>query len=114
MIAAVRIKIGGAIWALVATSQILRDAQFVSAGATDDGRLVSVRLWPKLYRVVCQCFVALLAGIIDTATFHLDGNNVEVSPVMSAPCLGIEINPVNLRVRQRHRSTDYRKRDELF
>jgi hypothetical protein len=113
MIAAAGIKIGGAIWTLVAASQILRDAQFVSAGATEYGRLVPVRLWPDLYRVVCQCLVALLAGVIDATTFHLDGNDVEVGPVMSAPCLGIEINPANLRVRQRHRGTDYRNPDEL-
>jgi hypothetical protein len=102
MIAATGIKGGIAIWALIAARHVLRDAQLISAGAAENRRLVPLLPRPGLNRVVCQRVMALLAGVIDAAAFHPDGNDVEFGSVMSAACRGIEFDPANFRVRQWH------------
>lgn len=98
MIAAAEIKCSITIWALIAARHILRDGELISAGATQNRRLVPLLLRPDLNRVACQRLVTLLAGIIDAATFHPDGDDIELGSEMIAACRGIEINPANFSV----------------
>jgi hypothetical protein len=46
--------------------------------------------------------VTILAGIVDVATFHLDGNDVEGRIVVSATSLGVEIDSIYPRMRGQH------------
>jgi hypothetical protein len=108
MFAAAGIKGGITIWALIAARHVLYDAQLISAGAAENRRLVPLLLRPDLNRVVCQRQVALFTCVIHAAAFHPNGDDVEVGPVMSAACHGIEIDPANFRVRRWHTETDYR------
>jgi hypothetical protein len=105
--AAAGIEGGIAIWALIAARHVLRDAQLVSAGTAENRRLVPLLLQPDLNRVVGQRLVALLAGVINAAAFHPDGDDVEPGSVMSAAGRRIEIDPTNFRVRRWHTETDY-------
>lgn len=47
--------------------------------------------------------MAVLAGIIDAATLHLDGKDVKRRVVMSATRLGIQIDSVYMWMWLRHR-----------
>jgi hypothetical protein len=41
-------------------------------------------------------FMAILAGIVDSAALHFYGNNVGRSAVVLASGLGVELNPADL------------------
>lgn len=51
---------------------------------------------PNPYFVSSECSVAILARVILTTTFHLDGNDVERRVVMAAACLRIQIDAVHV------------------
>jgi hypothetical protein len=38
-----------------------------------------------------ECVVTILAGVIDTAAFHFDGDDVEWRMVVKAAGLGVEV-----------------------
>jgi len=47
--------------------------------------------------MIGQCVVALLAGIVDAAALHLDGDDVELGPIVSAARLRVQIDSANVR-----------------
>jgi hypothetical protein len=49
--------------------------------------------------------VAFLAGIVNAATLHLNGDHVESSPVVSASGLCIQIDSSNFGAGKLHRET---------
>ena len=52
-------------------------------------------LQPHCYRMIGEHLVAILAGIVKAATFHLDGDDVGSGVVMEAAGLRIEVEAVN-------------------
>ena len=52
---------------------------------------------PSGDRVPSQSFVAVFAGVILSATFHLDGDDVGGAVPVAAARLGVEIESVNFR-----------------
>jgi hypothetical protein len=79
--------------------QVLLNGHLRPACATKHGGFGPFRLWPDLDRMASQSLVAVLAGVIDTATPHLDGNNVENTPVVSAASVHIEVDSADFVVR---------------
>src|ERR1700722_13331315 len=101
MIAAAEIKGGITIWAPIAARHVVRDAQLISAGAAENRRLVPPLLRPDLSRVVCQRLVAVLAGVIDSAAFHPDCDDVELCPVVSAQTRHVKATRGDMRKTRR-------------
>jgi hypothetical protein len=95
MVAAAGIEGRAAGWASVATRHVLLDGHFLSARPTKHGGLSPFRARPHLDGVVGQCLVAVLACVVDAATFHLDGKDVEYAAVVSATRVRIEVDPAN-------------------
>jgi hypothetical protein len=112
MLAAAGIKRGVTKRALIAACHIFVDGHFISASTAEHCGLGPFHLRPDLNRMVCQSQVALLAGVINAAAFHPDGNNIESSRIVSTAGLRIEIDSVNFRAQRLHRSTDYRSLNE--
>jgi hypothetical protein len=46
--------------------------------------------------MACKKFVAILAGIVDTAASHPDSNDVNRGLIMDAPGLGVYFHPVDI------------------
>ena len=46
--------------------------------------------------------MTILAGVVDAATFHLDGNDVEGRLIVSATSLRVEIDSAHIGMRVRH------------
>ena len=76
--------------------EVLRDAEFVAAGSAEDDRLVPVRLPPDLDGMAGEGDVAILAGVVEAAALHFDGDNVGGAVVMEAARLGIEPKAADL------------------
>ena len=108
MLATPGIEWSTAIRASVAASHVLLNGHFTSASTAEHRWLGPFHLRPDLNRVTGQCLVTLLAGEIDTAALHLDGNHIESGPIVSAPSLCIQIDSANLWARELHGSIDYR------
>ena len=103
MLAATGIKQGAAIWATVIACHIAIDAHFISASAAEHRNLIPFSLRPDLDRMASQGLVTFLAGVVDAAALHLDGDHIESGPVVSAAGLRIQIHPANFRTRKLHR-----------
>ena len=48
-------------------------------------------LGPDFNRMARERIVAVLAGVVDAAAFHFDGNDVERGVVVEAAGLGVEV-----------------------
>lgn len=83
--------------ALVAAGHVLLDAHLISTGAAQDRVLGPLGPRPDFDRMVSQSLVALLAGVVDAAAFHLDRDNVENGSIVSAARLRIQIDSANFR-----------------
>jgi len=71
--------------------KVLGDGEFGAAGTAEDGRLVPLGLRPDLDGMAGEGDVAILAGVIESAALHLDGDDVGGAVVVEAAGLGIEV-----------------------
>lgn len=95
MLAAAGIECGPASRALVTARHVLCDAHLISACPAKHRAFDPLRLRPDLDWMVRQSLVAILAGVVDTATLHLDGDDIQSGFVVSAACLRIETDSEN-------------------
>jgi hypothetical protein len=63
---------------------VLENSQDCTAGAAEYCLLGPFTLQPHGYRMIGERLVAILAGIVKTATFHLDGDGVSRPAIMLA------------------------------
>ena len=83
--------------AIVAAGQVLLDAHLISTGAAQDRALSPFGLRPDFDWMISQSLVAILAGVIDAAAFHLYRDDVENGPIVSAARFCIQIDSANFR-----------------
>jgi hypothetical protein len=57
--------------------------------------------------MACEELMAILAGIVDAAASHPDGNDVERRVIMGAPGLPIYFHSPNFRVWQLHSLSEH-------
>src|SRR5580700_9186557 len=98
MAAAVRIERRPAGRACVAAFEVLTDRQYRSTSTAQHRALVPFAAWPGLDRVAGQSVMTILAGVIDAATLHLDGDHVLPRSVMDAARLRIDTDATNGRM----------------
>ena len=53
--------------------------------------MVPIGLWPDFNGMACEGIVAILAGVVDAAAFHFDGDDIERGVVMEAAGLRVEV-----------------------
>jgi|ERR1700723_3762416 len=85
------------------TMHVLENRQDRTAGAAEYSLLVPFIFRPDCYRMIGKCLVAILAGIVQAATFHLDGDDVGRSVIVFTTGLRVEIYTTHARRSQRHR-----------
>jgi hypothetical protein len=81
-------------WALVGALQVLPDREFRPASAAQNSSLVPLSLRPDFKRVAGQCVMTVLARKVDTATLHLDRDDIHWLAVMRAAGLSVKTNSV--------------------
>lgn len=75
--------------------EVLGDCEFGAAGSAEDGRPVPLGLRPDFDGMAGKSNVAVLAGVVETATFHLDGDDIRGAVVVEAAALWIEVEAAN-------------------
>ena len=70
--------------------QVCVNGELGAARSADDGWLVPFAVGPDLDSVAGEKGVAVLASVVDSAAFHLDGDDVRGRVVMGATGLGIK------------------------
>lgn len=63
-------------WTPRLTVHVLADGKFRFTNATENRSLIPFCLGPDLDGVMSECGVAIFAGIVETATLHLDSDDV--------------------------------------
>jgi hypothetical protein len=96
VVAAAWIEVRLAGWAPVLAVQILPNAKFCTAASAQHGGLIPIAFGPHLYWMASQCVMAILAGVVDAATLHLDRNDVLRLAVVSAASLRIEADSAHI------------------
>ena len=91
VVAAPRIESRATGRALRITLHILENGQDRTAGAAENCWLVPFPLRPDFYRMIGKRLVAIFAGIVSTATFHLDRDDIGRPVIVLATSLRIEI-----------------------
>ena len=98
----------------IPAAHILTNREFSRAGTAKDGALVPLAFRPDRRGMPCERRVAILAGIVNSAALHFDGNDVSRAAVVLATRLGIELNPADFWMpcrhwvgRVKHLSTDF-------
>jgi len=76
--------------------QVLGDGEFGVAGSAEDGRLVPFGIGPDLGGMPGEGNMAILAGVIEAAAPHLDGDDVGGAVVVEAAGLGIEVQSADV------------------
>lgn len=99
MIAAAGIESSAAAGTFVTARHVLRDAELATTRAAKHGRQAPLFSRPDLNWMACQGVMAILAGIIDAAAFHLNRNDVESGSVVSAARLIVTSDPVSFWAR---------------
>jgi hypothetical protein len=79
-------------WAARVALHVLTDGQLRAARAAEYGFLIPFVGWPNLDRMSGEGIVAILAGIVNAATFHLDGEDVRGTVIMLAAGLRVEMD----------------------
>jgi hypothetical protein len=102
VISAAWVEAGPAEWAKVAAVHVFPDRQFVAASSAENCPKVPLGTRPHLDGMACKEFVAILAGIVDAAASHPDGNDVDRRAIMEAPGLPIYFHSLNFRFWQLH------------
>jgi hypothetical protein len=96
MVAASGVESGLAGGAAELALEILGDGEFDAAGPAEDGRLVPFGLRPDLDRMTGEGNMAILAGVVEAAALHLDGDDVGGAVVVEAAGLGIEVEAADV------------------
>ena len=91
MVAAARVEGGLTSWAARVAFEVGGDCQLGAAGSTKNGLLVPIGVGPDFNRMAREGIVAMLAGVVDAAAFHFDGDDVERGVVVEAAGLGVEV-----------------------
>jgi hypothetical protein len=84
VVPASRIEPRSASGAACITLHVLENSLSCATGAAKYGMLVPFTLRPDCYRMIGERLVAILAGIVQAATFHLYGDNVSRPVIMLA------------------------------
>src|SRR5208282_3761347 len=103
VVAAPRIELRSTRRTAGVTLHVLENREHCTAGAAEYCILVPFTLRPDRYRMIGERLVAILAGIVLAATFHLDGNDVSRPVIMLTTGLRVEIYATHARRSQRHR-----------
>ena len=75
--------------------EVLGDGEFGAAGSAEDGGLVPLGLRPDLDGMTGEGNMAILAGVVEAAALHLDGDDVCGVVVVEAAGLRIEVQSVD-------------------
>jgi len=75
--------------------EVLGDGEFGAAGSAEDGGLVPFGLRPDLDGMTGEGNMAILAGVVEAAALHLDGDDVSEVVVVEAAGLRIEVQSVD-------------------
>lgn len=102
MIAAGGVEGGMAVGAAGVGLEVGGDGEFGAAGSAEDGLEVPIGLRPGFEGMIGQGGVAIFAGIVDAATFHFDGDDVERGVVVEAASLGVEAEAADFGSGGRH------------
>ena len=87
---------GAAVRAAEIAMQIFVNGQFPLARAAQNGALVEFGARPDGNWVAGQGEVAILAGVVDVAAVHFDGDDVDGGAVVSAAGLRIELEAADI------------------
>jgi hypothetical protein len=79
------------------------DGEFGATGSAEDRLVVPFGLGPGFERMAGKGVVAVFASVVEPATFHFDGDDVEGGAVVEAAGLRVEVEAVDLRVEWGHR-----------
>jgi len=82
--------------------EVLGDGKFGAAGSAEDGWVMPFGLWPDLDGMAGEGDVAILAGVVEAAALHLDGDDVHEAVVVEAAGLGIEVQAADFGSVCRH------------
>ncbi len=85
VVSAAGIEASLAVRAQVAAVHVFADRQLIPAGSAENRSNIPFRAWPYLNVMIRQCFMAILAGIVNTAAGHPDRNDIERRVVVDAP-----------------------------
>ena len=96
MIATAGVEMLAAVWTAEVALHVLVNSQFRAAGATENCFLVPLVSWPNLNQMIGESFVTILAGVIDTTTFHLDGDDVRGAVIVLAAGLRVKIDAAHV------------------
>jgi hypothetical protein len=102
VIAAPRIELRPAGWALIVALKILPNTHLHAASPAQNRLPIPFALRPNFYRMSCQRIVAILASKVSAATFHPDGDNIDSLSIMSAPALRVHVDSVHCRASMWH------------
>ena len=108
MFSARRIEECSTMRAPVVARHVFVDRHLISASAAKNRSPVPLLPRPHLDRMARQSLVAVLAGVINAAAFHLDRDNVEFGPIVQAARPRVQIDSANFMVRELHPKPDYR------
>jgi hypothetical protein len=92
-----------ATWAPGFALHVLLNGEFYTAGAAEDCLLVPLALRPDFDRVIGECGVTILAGIVDATALHPDRNNIAGPVIVLATSLRIKTDAANLGNSRNHR-----------
>ena len=95
VIFAAGIEKSAAMRAAVAAVHVFPDRHFGAACTAKDRSNVPFLARPNLDSVARENFVALLAGVVDAAAGHPDGDDVERGAVVAAARLSIQLDSAN-------------------
>jgi hypothetical protein len=102
VIAAAGIELRAASRTGISAPHVLTDGQFGVANATKYRLLVPLTYGPNFNGVIGKLSMAILARIVNAATFHLDGNNVSGSVPVFATSLRIKMDTTHFWKIYRH------------
>jgi hypothetical protein len=96
MIATAGIEMLVAAWTAEVALHVLVDGQFRAAGTTENCFLVPLASRPDFNRMIGESFVTILAGVVDTTTFHFDGDDVREAVIVLAAGLRVKIDAAHV------------------
>jgi hypothetical protein len=102
VIAATRIELRPASWALIFALDILPNAHLHSALSAQNRRTIPFATRPNLDGMTRQSIVAILAGIIRPAALHSDSDDIHCLVVMSAAGLRVYVDSVHCGAGMHH------------
>lgn len=94
--ATVGIEGRAAIRAGVGSVQVIANCHFATTGAAKDGLLVPLAFRPGRERMIGQRIVAILAGVVEPATFHPDRHDIARRVPVCTARLRIETEAVDV------------------